>query len=241
MPEERRYRDDEIASIFEAAAATSVQRAAEPQAPPAEGMTLAELQAIGGEVGLAPERIAEAAVALDLRRETLRRSSLGMPVTVGRTVELPRAPTDREWAMIVADLRQTFNARGREGGQGNLREWTNGNLHAYVEPTATGYRLRMGTTKGDAAPLNRLAATSLAMAVLTFVVLFLAGELPGDFGISLIFAVLGAATLGFNALRLPAWARNREEQMEAVSARAVVLLGAAPERAAGEIGPVGEG
>ncbi|HSU14730.1 hypothetical protein [Longimicrobium sp.] len=240
MPDERKYRDEEIAEIFEAAAAA---RRGGGALSPAEGMTLAELQAIGGEVGLAPERIAEAAAALDLRREAARRSDFGMPVSVRRTVDLPRAPTDREWEMLVADLRETFNARGRVGSAGGIREWNHGNLHAYVEPTATGYRLRLGTTKGNALALNRLGAVSLVAALAVFVLLVLSGQLPDEFMIPLIFAAMGSAALAFNALRLPAWALEREEQMELVAARARVLLGAEPEPAAVAIGgaPVGEG
>src|ERR1700741_1755290 len=106
MPDERTYGEEEVAQIFEAAAA---RRGPGSTAPvPTKGLTLAELQAIGGEVGLAPERVAEAAAALDLRRDVRRRTELGMPVGVGRTIDLPRAPTDREWEMIVADLRETF-------------------------------------------------------------------------------------------------------------------------------------
>ena len=117
----------------------------------AEGLTLAELQAIGHEVGLPPERIFEAASALDRRREVPpSRTSLGVPISVGLTVDLPRAPTDREWDMLVAELRTTFRARGRVESTGGSRQWVNGNLHAYVEPTQSGYRLRMGTLKGNA-------------------------------------------------------------------------------------------
>jgi len=41
--------------------------------------------------------------------------------------------------------------------------------------------------------------------------------------------VFGAVALGANALRLPGWAMEREEQMEGIAARARVLLGAAPD------------
>src|SRR5688500_5955661 len=112
MPDERRYREDEVAAIFEAAAS----RGSGAGAPTSgEGMTLAELQAIGSEVGMAPARIAEAAAALDLRRSTLRVTDLGMPVSVRRAVDLPRPPTDREWGILVAEMRGTFNAKGRDG------------------------------------------------------------------------------------------------------------------------------
>ncbi len=227
MLDERTYREDEVAEIFEAAArpmpsSTALSRA--------ERFTLAELQSIGGEAGLSPERIAQAAAAVELRRGAVRQKDLGMPVSVGRTVDLPRAPTDREWEMIVADLRETFGARGRLGSREDVREWHNGNLHAYVEPTTTGYRLRLGTTKGDAVGLNRMGRLGLVFALLWLVV-FLVGYGPSEAPIiaPLLMFAASAAALGYNALRLPGWALEREQQMEQVAARARVLIGAAPE------------
>jgi hypothetical protein len=226
MPDERTYRENEVAEIFEAAA-RSVSGSTSLSRP--EGFTLAELQSIGGEAGLSPERIAEAAAAVELRRGAVRGENLGMPVSVGRTVDLPRAPTDREWKMIVADLRETFGAPGRLGSREDVREWHNGNLHAYVEPTSTGYRLRLGTTKGNAVSLNRMGAMGLIMA-LVWLVVFLVGYGPSNapiIGPLLMFAV-SAAALGYNALRQPGWALEREAQMEQVAARTRSLLGAAP-------------
>lgn len=228
MSDERTYRDDEVAEIFEAAArgGSGSNALSSP-----EGLTLAELQAIGREVGLAPDRIAEAAAAVELRHGALRRNDLGMPVSVGRTVDLPRAPTDREWEVLVAELRETFRARGRAASRGDVREWTNGKLHAYVEPTPDGHRLRLGTTKSDAVGLNRMGATGLVVALVSLLLLFLTGALPESVFVPMLLSAMGGAALAYNAVRLPAWALEREAQMERVAARARVLLGAAPEPA----------
>jgi hypothetical protein len=226
MPEERRFSEDEVAEIFESAATARTGPGG--ALSRTEGLTLSELQAIGREVGMAPERIAEAAAALDIRRESARRSDFGMPVSVRRVVDLPRAPTDREWEMLVADLRETFNAKGRESSRGEIREWNNGNLHAYVEPTATGYRLRMGTTKGEAAGLNRFGAFSLVLALVMLAVFAAQGRLGEEFMVPIILGLMGTLAVGSNALRLPGWAEEREAQMERVGARAVSLLGAGP-------------
>lgn len=237
MSEERKYREEEVAEIFEAAAARSGPEPGGALAP-AEGLTLAELQAIGREVGLAPERIAEAAAALDHRPDALRRSDFGLPVSVRRTVDLPRAPTDREWEVLVAELRETFNAKGRVGSRGDVREWTNGNLHAYVEPTPTGHRLRLGTTKGDALGLNRMGVVSLVMAVMALVLLAATGQLAGELFLPAMLALMGGGALAYNAVRLPPWAQEREEQMDRIVARARALLGAGREPdAAGELSP----
>jgi hypothetical protein len=227
MPDERTYGEEEVAEIFRIAAETR-NAAGGTALAPVNGFTLAELQSIGGEVGLAPERVAQAAAAVDLRRGALRRRELGMPIAVGRTVDLPRAPTDREWEMLVADLRETFGAKGRTGSRGEVREWTNGNLNAFVEPTATGYRLRLATTKGDGVALNRMGAASLMMAIVTIVLLYVTGALAEEMVAPVMLSMMGGGALAWNALRLPGWAQQREEQMEVIATRAAALLGAPP-------------
>lgn len=228
MQDERRYREEEVAEIFEAAASERHPAPGANALAHGEGLTLAELQAIGSEVGIPADRIAGAAAALELRRSAVRRTDLRMPVSVRRTVELPRAPTDHEWEVLVGELRDTFNARGRDRSQGGLREWSNGNLHARVEPTETGHRLRLGTTKGDAVGLNRLGAVGLVMAVVVLMVLALSGTLPESLFAPLMLIAMGGGALGYNAVRLPGWAAEREEQMDRVAARAVALLGGEP-------------
>lgn len=235
--DERRYAEEEVARIFEAAASPRPTEArSEGRAlAPTSGFSLAELQAIGGEAGIEPERIAEAAAALDGRHVGVsvgvaapRRKYLGLPVSVARTVDLPRAPTDREWEMLVTELRETFGARGRDRSTGGLRAWTNGNLHAYVEATETGYRLRMGTTKGGAAQGIQMGMASVVAGVLLSVLLF-AEVLDEDLSVLLILAVMGVIALAFNAIRLPGWAREREEQMDHIAARVRTLIPAAPQ------------
>lgn len=157
MAEERRFKEEEIRAIFQAATEspdfTGSPDSTESTIPTGGDLTLRDLQEIGMEVGIRPEEITAAARALDKRQEVApRRTYLGMPISVGRTVDLPRAPTDREWTILVSELRETFRARGKVVSHGDLREWTNGNLHASVEPTETGYRLRLGTLKTSAVP-----------------------------------------------------------------------------------------
>jgi hypothetical protein len=174
---------------------------------------------------MSPDRIADAATAIDLRRSApSRRTSLGMPVSVSRTVDLPRAPTEREWSLLVSEMRETFNARGKDRSSGGLREWANGNLHAYVEPTEDGYRFRLRTLKADAVALNRMGSAGVLMGLVMLVVLFLTGSLAGELFLPLLIGVMGAAALTSNALRLPGWAQEREQQMEYIAARAQALI-----------------
>jgi hypothetical protein len=231
MTNERRYGEKEIAEIFQAAA--SAREADGHALTPAGGFSLGELQAIGSEVGIAPDRIADAAESLELRRGAApRRKHLGMPVGVGRTVDLPRAPTDHEWELLVTELRATFGAHGKESSSGGLRSWRNGNLHAYVEPTETGHRLRMGTTKGNGIAAGWMGLGALMAAVVMLMILALQGDFDEDLGAAVLFIAMGFFALASNAMRLPRWADEREEQMEHIAARARSLIRPEPGPAA---------
>ncbi len=228
MTDERRYDDDEIREILELAASDPDPRTSALASP--KGLTLSELQDIGREVGLAPERIAQAASALDARPVSLPdRRLLGVPISVGRTVDLPRAPSDREWEMLVSELRHTFRARGNVESSGSVRQWTNGNLHAYVEPTESGHRLRLGTLKGNAVPVGAMGAMGIVMGLIMFVALTLAGRMPDAAIVPLVLGGLGTAAIVGNLAALPAWRRERQQQMDYIAARALALLEAGSE------------
>src|SRR5690349_10605313 len=138
---ERRFSEAEVAAIFERATETSQRDASETS--PADGMTLAQLQDIGREVGIPAESIALAAQSLDRDTPPPARTFLGIPVSAARTVDLGRRISDEEWERFVVELRETFNARGNVTSYGSLRQWTNGNLQALLEPTPTGHRIRL--------------------------------------------------------------------------------------------------
>src|SRR5437762_900434 len=143
---ERRYTEEESTTIFRVAAEG-------PSTPPphrsrADGLTLADLQAIGREVGISPDAEAHAAQALEVRQGAVTRTLLGLPIGVERQVTLRRRLTDEEWERLVVQLRDVFKARGRTKSEGSLRQWTNGNLYALLEPTPTGDPLRLGRWRG---------------------------------------------------------------------------------------------
>jgi hypothetical protein len=211
---ERRYDDDEVAAIFELAAddRTLAERPASQQ----HGLTLDDLQTIGRDVGIAPEAITRAAVALDSR--PVQRRFFGLPIGVSRTVELNRRMSDDEWERLVVHLREVFHARGTTRRDGSLRQWTNGNLHVLLEPTATGHRLRLGTYHGGA----RASITAGAASLATMAATVLAAATTGSIGRAApgiaMLAVGGLAMIANGAIRLPRWARLRERQLDDLAA-----------------------
>jgi hypothetical protein len=222
MPD-RRYNDDEVAAIFAKAAEG-------PQSPPLqaardEGMTLAELQDIGREVGIAPEAVASAAKSLELRPQAAARSLLGMPIGVARTIELHRRLTEGEWEALVVQLREVFDARGSVSSNGSFRQWTNGNLQALLEPTANGHRLRLSTVKGNIGFSMVAGAAMIAVGVTSAFTAAAAGHAGTAAAEAGIFFLLGVGTIVTNAVRLPRWARLRGRQMDAIASRLALETG----------------
>jgi hypothetical protein len=221
--DDRRYTEGEVRKIIELATTRALTR---PRPRPAEGLTLSDVQSIGSEVGVDPVAIARAAATLDAGLADPPRRSLGMPIEVGRVIPLSRAPTDEEWDRLVAELRSTFGAQGKVSVQGGLREWRNGNLHASVEPGPGGYRLRLGSYKGDAHSVNALGATGVIAGATVFVSMLVSGEVAGAMIVPAVFGTAGVSAFLANMLRLPQWADRRARQMERVADRAAAMLSA---------------
>jgi len=213
---DRRFNEDEVAAIF--AQATEAHQSHQRQLPSGEGMTLAELQEIGREVGIAPELVASAAKSLDQLGRPTSRKFLGLPIGVGRTIELDRKLSDAEWEQIVVDLRETFDARGTVKKEGSFRQWTNGNLQALVEPTPTGHRIRLRTMKGDSRALMTGGLAMLGVTAAMSIAAMMGGAGGAVSSIAQL-GVIGAGMFAFGALRLPSWARLRRQQMEELAGR----------------------
>ena len=219
----RRYSDTEITAIFRAAAEGPLQPLREVARE--EGLSLAELQAIGREVGIAPEAVAHAAHALDVRRGAQSRRFLGLPIGVARTVNLDRRLSDEEWERLVVQLREVFNARGVTRSDGSLRQWTNGNLQVLLEPTETGHRLRFGTLHGGASAMIGGGMVALGVAGILAIITSISGHL-GDAAAGVGFIVMaGLGMIASGALRLPAWAKLRGRQMEAIATQVALPPG----------------
>jgi hypothetical protein len=220
---ERRYTDEEVAEIF--ARASETEQATRHVLPASEGMTLAQLQEIGREAGLAPELVAHAARTLDQPQPPAPPVFLGLPLGAARTVRLERRMTDDEWERLVVDLRETFNARGVVRIDGSLRSWSNGNLQALVEPDGDGQRVRFRTIKGNARPFMFMGLGMMGGALATILAAIASGapvaqavEAVGTLG------VVGAGFFAYAALPLKSWARLRQRQMDELAERLTMML-----------------
>ena len=230
---ERRYGEEEVREIFARASRAGEETSLVPvheRDRGDEGLTLEALQAIGGEAGLSPDRVARAAAALNADPEIVpRRRLLGLPTTAGRIVDLPREATAREWQFLVSELRTTFDAKGEVRAEGGIREWSNGNLHAVLEQTKDGHRLRLGTAKREeTVGMIIMGATGLGMAGFLSIVLIADGKAGAPMIMPAMFGLGGVAALVAAALRLPRWASERERQMEHIAAWTRDLLSAPP-------------
>jgi len=222
MPK-RLYGDEEVREIFSLATTGGLHDGLAPG--DSGGLTLDELQRIGQEAGIEPARVAAAAERLDARgRLAPVRRSFGLPVGVSRVVDLPRAPTDREWERLISEFRTIFGTHGHTTSSGGLREWSQGNLHISVEPTEGGEQLRLSTLKEDGIALNGLGTVLGGMSALFGTVVTAAGHPEKAIIIFGMFGGMALAAFATNVIRLPRWARKRERQMEAIAEHAVKLL-----------------
>ena len=160
---DRRFNEDEVAEIFRQA--TEAQRQApQRQLASGEGMTLAEIQEIGQQVGIAPELVGRAAASLTAGGAATSRKFLGLTIGVGHTIDLDRKLAEQEWEQLVVDLRETFDARGTVRQEGSFRQWTNGNLQVLLEPTPAGQRIRFRTVKANSRALMVAGLATLGFA-----------------------------------------------------------------------------
>lgn len=241
MGSERRYDGDEARRIFTIATRGDSDGASDFGTD--RGLTLAELQEIGSEAGIHPARVADAARGIDVRPARLPRSiSLGMQVSAGQLISLPRRPTETEWSTLVAKCRDLFEAPGEVRNHGDAREWSNGALRVLLEPTTDGYQLRLVTVNRRFRTLNRMGAL-LAVVGLTFLGLAASDAVTAGGGfLDVLMRVLpslfvvggGLGFVAYSALSLPGWVATRETQFERLGHEARSLLDT-PAKDAGEV------
>jgi len=213
---DRRFTEQEVEQILKYAA--EAEHSDKNLVKASSGLTLAELNEIGREVGISAEAMRFAVRKIE-KTDPETQKFLGFPIGVGKTVELDRKLTEDEWDRLVVDLRQIFNARGKIRNEGSFRSWSNGNLQVMLEPGERGQRLRMQTMNGN----SRVWIGSGTAMILLSVVMTMIAAVKGGFGdpgylaAMTVFPSVGAGLFGLGALGLPRWARIRRQQMDQIA------------------------
>lgn len=213
---ERRYTQEEVDAIFQRA--TEEQQRVPMLRRPEEGLSLGQLQEIGKEVGISAEQIRAAASSLQRTGHTTKRTLLGLPIGVGRIVDLDRKLTEEEWERLVVELRDTFDAKGRIKVEGNFRQWSNGNLQALLEPVGNKHRLRMRTFKANARAYLAAGSALVFVAVMLLVANAAKGQ-SLDMTRFWLTMLMGGGFFAVGAAMIPAWARERQRQMKEIAER----------------------
>lgn len=213
---ERRFTQEEVEAIFKRAA--EAQQAVPLLRNPDEGMTLAQLQEIGREVGMSADQISAAAGSIQRTGHTTKRTLLGLPIGVGRTVDLDRKLSDSEWERLVVELRDVFDAKGRLKQEGNFRQWSNGNLQALLEPMGETHRLRLRTFKANARAYIAAGSALVFVAIMLLIADAAKGQAM-DMSRFWLTMLLGGGFFGIGAAMIPPWARERQRQMREITER----------------------
>lgn len=234
---QRRYDEDEIREILARATTLApdsrggagtglVPSGAGPAG--GRGLTLSELEEVGNEAGIPPARIAEAAAELDLARSLAPAAEtyMGVSLSTGHAVGLPRMLTEEEWDRFVVRLRDTFGATGTVRTEGSLQTWSNGNLTVLLEPLPEGARLRFKSLH-DASKQYvdggvATAASAGVLAAMLGILVPLSGK-PFPFGFIPFVLGLGAVGAGmwaYGRSKAAAWIPTREAQFKALGAEA---------------------
>lgn len=212
---ERRYSDEDVQRILAGAVESD---AALSTGSTDRGLTLAEIQSIAAEAGVSPASVSAAAAVLDHPSLVPANTRvLGLPVSVGQTAALPRALDETEWRRLVAFLRDTFEAQGREEQVAGRREWRNGNLRITIESMGDSAILHMRTRKTNVRSLIRTGASLLIVSGVVEAAAMAAHNGAHAVSGALTLALVGATMAGIGALQLPSWSAARRKQFEAVA------------------------
>lgn len=205
-----RFQDDEIRRIL--ARAAERQEQAERALPAADagsaagpepGLTLAELQEVAGEVGIASTHVQAAAREVRMRTggEVTHYPFLGIPRETLDHRVVPGAPTEREWERIVEELRREFRVPGVTNTFGDVREWwssslsTVGGVRLRIEPGEDGTEVTLRRSNAHLSQLTHALGWTFAGMAGMFGGIVATGVLePGAVAAPILFGTLSVAT-----------------------------------------------
>ena len=213
---ERRYDRDEVSEILRRAA--EEQHAADKTTAGDPGLTLAELQNVAEEAGIAPRHVERAAgaVAANAPQDT---ESWGGFRRIERVRTFPYRVGESVWRRMLAEGRRHAGTQGdlkRTGG--SSREWdTLTGLHIMLDTGPQGSTLRV--TSGNQM-IGGLAHAFGELALPMAALFGIGGALTGSLGVGLV-AVFIVLIVGFFAARFITrrQADRRARQADALLAR----------------------
>lgn len=241
---ERRFDDDEVREILDRATeireTPALPASAAARAEPGFGLTLRDIQEVAAEVGISPERVAEAAQTLLVDRAALPtpRSQLGVPISVAHAVRLPRMLDSDEWDRFVVRLRDTFEAAGEVRTEGSLQTWSNGHLKVLLEPLDEGARLRFESLHNDAKQYLdggvAMAASGLFLTAFLAILSAATGKpIPGPlFGLMAGLPAVGAGMWAVGRAKAAKWLPRRDDDFHRLGAEAQRVVSGGPGRIA---------
>ncbi|WP_412060513.1 hypothetical protein [Rubrivirga sp. IMCC45206] len=212
------FSEDDARRIF--ARAAERQHAVEARG---QGLTLAELQAIGREAGLDPDHVAAAVAEMHLLPDAEPVLVSGVDVTPRRSRVLPVDLSDEMWEQCVSRLRRTFGSKGVPSQVGRIREWQSGpgsKLHVVAEPVAGGTRITIESSKAEFARRgngpNHGLFPALGLAALLAALFGLGDFEPYVWIVPVLTAAAGVAYWFGMRAYLARWTATRSGQFEAL-------------------------
>ncbi len=230
MTDDRTFSDEEIARIFEEAAK-------ETQEDDREGLTLSDLKEIGAASGLSAAAVERAASRLNqvvqpstekkmgevigTIRMNPRKKTVFNELGVSGNVELPRHLSEAEWAELVAEIRTTFDAKGKVKALNPREEWYDKGISVVRERSPLKDRLRLSSSNRARKLFIRFGLAMAGWGTLLFFIGLGAGGEAAPIGLMILFASALSIYLSRRSSRK--WAKHREDQLERISKKALDL------------------
>lgn len=222
-----RFGTDAAQAIFRRAAEHQEMAQAAVRAD-ADGLTLAELQAIGTEAGIDPAYVAAAAAEFSTPEPTDDAPWwYAGPATIEAEGVMPGTITDGPvWAAIVRELRNAFDADGIATQLDNTLEWSfnraqgTESTRVTATPEQHGTRIRITQSMRELAQVGPMMGGGFGLVGLAIgATLALGGGQPDVVGPMVVFMALSVLFLGAGIPLFRAYARRQQHRLDAIMDR----------------------
>ena len=222
-----RFATEAAQAIFRRAAEHQEMARAATQAD-ADGLSLAELQAIGAEAGIDPAYVAAAAAEFSTPEPVDDTPWwYAGPATVEAECVIPGTITDGPvWAAIVRELRSTFDADGIATQLDNTLEWSfdqaqgTESTRVTATPEPYGTRIRVTQSMRELAQVGPILGGSFGLTGLIIGVTLATGDFDADVAVVMaMFVALGLLFLGAGIPLYRAYARRRQRRLDSLMDR----------------------